>query len=70
LQDKRRLLGRNPFEKGLLPNHLPKTFNILLQLNFWKSIAYQQQEKEIPFTRGDLSDNCLIEQVSVEISIS
>ena len=21
--------GRNPFEKGFLPNHLPKTFNIL-----------------------------------------
>jgi phosphate transport system permease protein len=35
LQDKRSLLGRNPF----LPNHLPKTFNILLQLNFWKPIA-------------------------------
>jgi hypothetical protein len=38
LQDKRSLLGRNPFEKGFLPDHLPKTFNILLQLNFWKSI--------------------------------
>jgi predicted RNase H-like HicB family nuclease len=34
-------------------------------------LAYQQQEKEIPFTRkGDLSVNCLIEQVSIEISIS
>jgi len=42
--DFRRLLGRNPFEKGFLPNHLPKTFNILLKLNFWKSIEIKAGE--------------------------